>query len=44
VQNGGWNAWSGTMVLSSPYVMASSTTFCPMQAWDFSVTGTRGGL
>jgi hypothetical protein len=44
VQNGGWNAWSGTMVLSSPYVMASSTTFCPMHAWDFSVTGTRGGL
>jgi Fibronectin type III domain len=42
VQNGEWNAWKGTMVLSSPYVMASSTTFCPMQAWDFSVTGTHG--
>jgi Fibronectin type III domain len=42
VRNGGWNAWHGTMVLSSPYVMASSTTFCPVQAWDFSLTGTHG--
>jgi hypothetical protein len=42
VQNGGWNAWSGTMVLSSPYVTASATTFCPVQSWDFSVTGTNG--
>ena len=42
VQNGGWNAWSGTMVLSSPYVTATSTTFCPAQSWKFSVTGTHG--
>jgi Fibronectin type III domain len=42
VRNGGWNAWHGTMVLSSPYVMASSTTFCPEQAWAFSVAGTHG--
>jgi hypothetical protein len=42
VDNGGWNAWSGTMVLSSPYVMATSTTFCPVQSWDFDVTGTHG--
>jgi hypothetical protein len=42
VSNGGWNAWSGTMVLSSPYVMNSSTTYCPAQAWNFSVTGTHG--
>jgi len=41
VNNGAWNAWSGTMVLSSPYVMASSTTFCPAQSWDFAVTGTH---
>jgi hypothetical protein len=41
VDNGGWNAWSGTMVLSSPYVMSSSSsTYCPSQAWNFSVTGT----
>jgi hypothetical protein len=42
VDNGGWNAWSGTLVLSSPYVMATSTTYCPMQSWDFAVTGTHG--
>jgi Fibronectin type III domain len=42
VSNGAWNAWSGTMVLSSPYVMASSSTFCPEQSWDFTVTGTHG--
>jgi hypothetical protein len=30
------------MVLSSPYVTASSTTFCPAQAWNFHVTGTSG--
>jgi hypothetical protein len=42
VQNGGWNSWSGTMVLSSPYVMATSSTFCPVQSWKFSVTGTHG--
>jgi Fibronectin type III domain len=41
VQNGGWNAWSGTMVLNSPYVMASSTTFCAVQSWQFAVTGTN---
>jgi Fibronectin type III domain len=42
VSNGAWNAWSGTMVLTSPYVMASSTTFCPAQSWHFAVTGTHG--
>jgi hypothetical protein len=42
VQYGAWNAWSGTMVLSSPYVTASATTFCAVQSWDFSVTGTHG--
>ena len=42
VSNGAWSAWSGTLVLSSPYVMASSSTFCPAQSWDFAVTGTHG--
>ena len=42
VQNGGWNAWSGTMVLSSPYVMPTSSTFCAVQSWTFAVTGTHG--
>ncbi len=42
VRHGGWNAWSGTMVLSSPYVRASSSTYCPAQSWSFSITGTHG--
>lgn len=42
VRNGGWNTWSGTMVLTSPYVTPSSTTYCPVQSWHFSVTGTHG--
>jgi hypothetical protein len=42
VSYGAWNAWSGTLVLTSPYVMASSTAFCPVQSWDFTVTGTLG--
>jgi hypothetical protein len=40
VSNGGWTKWNGTMVLSSPYTTASSSTFCPSQSWDFSLTGT----
>ena len=39
IQNGGWKAWSGTLVLSSPYVMATSSTFCAVQSWTFSITG-----
>jgi hypothetical protein len=31
------------MVLSSPYVMATSSTYCPAQSWSFSVTGTQAG-
>jgi hypothetical protein len=42
VSNGAWSSWSGTMVLSSPYIMASSTTSCAAQSWDFAVTGTHG--
>jgi chitodextrinase len=42
VDNGGWNAWTGSMVLSSPYVMNTSSTYCPSQSWNFSVTGTHG--
>jgi hypothetical protein len=40
VNNGQWTSWSGTMVLSSPYITASSTTYCPAQSWNFHVTGT----
>jgi hypothetical protein len=40
VSNGGWTKWNGTMVLSSPYVTASSSTYCPSQSWNFSLAGT----
>jgi hypothetical protein len=40
VSNGGWTKWKGTMMLSSPYTTASSTTYCPSQSWNFSLTGT----
>jgi chitodextrinase len=41
VDNGGWNSWRGTMVLTSPYVTASGGYYCPAQSWDFAVTGTH---
>ena len=41
VDNGGWNAWNGTMVLNSPYVTADGGFFCPQQSWNFSLTGTH---
>lgn len=41
VDNGAWNSWNGSLQLSSPYVTASSTTFCPAQSWNFSLTGTH---
>lgn len=41
VNNGGWNAWSGSMDLESPYVTADSNFFCPQQSWSFAVTGTH---
>jgi hypothetical protein len=42
ISNGGWTKWNGTMVLTSPYTNASSSTFCPSQNWDFSITGSSG--
>jgi hypothetical protein len=39
VNSGAWTSWTGSMRLSSPYVNASSTTFCPSQSWTFSLTG-----
>ena len=33
--------WSGTMVLTSPYVTASGGYFCPSQNWNFAITGTH---
>jgi hypothetical protein len=41
VTNGGWTSWSGTMVLTSPYVTASGGYFCPSQNWNFAITGTH---
>lgn len=40
VRNGSWTVWSGTMQLSSPYVQANSTYYCPSQSWNFHLTGS----
>jgi hypothetical protein len=40
VANGGWTKWNGSMVLSSPYITANSTYYCPSQSWNFALTGT----
>jgi hypothetical protein len=39
VSHGGWTAWNGTMSVSSPYVQANSTYYCPQQSWQFSLSG-----
>lgn len=41
VANGAWNAWTGTMKVSSPYTTVGSE-YCPAQNWNFAVTGTHG--
>jgi hypothetical protein len=41
VTNGAWNAWKGTMKVSSPYTTVGNE-YCPAQSWSFAVTGTRG--
>ncbi|MGH3171333.1 MAG: fibronectin type III domain-containing protein [Trebonia sp.] len=39
VTNGAWSSWTGTMVITSPYATANSTSYCPSQSWRFSVAG-----
>ena len=41
VHNGAWNSWHGTMMLSSPYVPAGGNSYCPAQAWNFSLSGSN---
>jgi hypothetical protein len=41
VSNGGWTAWSGTLVLGAPYIQPDSTHFCSAESWTFAVTGTH---
>jgi hypothetical protein len=40
VAHGSWNAWHGTMQLSSPYLVVSSTNYCPAQSWTFNLSGS----
>jgi hypothetical protein len=40
VSNGAWSAWTGNLSISSPYVTANSTYYCPAQSWTFSLSGT----
>jgi hypothetical protein len=39
VDNGAWNSWHGTWVVSAPYT-TDGNGFCPAQAWDFTITST----
>jgi hypothetical protein len=36
--DGAWNAWSGSMQVSSPYVTVGDE-FCAAQSWTFTMTG-----
>lgn len=40
VENGAWNTWHGSWVVSSPYTTENASTYCPSQSWTFSLTGT----
>jgi len=42
ISNGGWTAWSGTLLISAPYTQPTSTTYCPSQTWDLNLTGQGG--
>lgn len=42
ISNGGWTAWSGTLMISAPYTQPTSTTYCPSQNWDLNLTGQGG--
>lgn len=37
VHNGAWTAWTGTMVLSAPY-LSLDNGYCPAGTWTFAVT------
>jgi hypothetical protein len=37
VQNGAWSAWTGTMVMSAPY-LSEGDEYCPSGTWTFAVT------
>ena len=37
VHNGAWTAWTGTMVLSAPY-LSLDNGYCPAATWTFAVT------
>jgi hypothetical protein len=37
VDNGAWTAWTGTMVMSAPY-LTMDNGYCPSATWTFAVT------
>ena len=39
ISNGGWTAWSGTLLISAPYTQPTSSTYCPSQSWGLGLTG-----
>jgi Fibronectin type III domain len=42
VVNGAWTAWTGTMVMSAPYIPEGSE-YCPSGTWTFAVTSGLSG-
>jgi hypothetical protein len=38
-----WTAWSGTMVVTSPYTRDGSSYYCPYQSWILRLDATTGG-
>jgi len=38
ISNGAWGGWTGTVVLSTPYVSVGSG-YCPAANWNFSLSG-----
>jgi hypothetical protein len=38
INRGAWTAWTGEMVLNSPYMDVGGGYYCPTQSWRFRVT------
>jgi hypothetical protein len=43
VTNGAWDAWTGTMQVSTPYITVGDE-YCPTASWSFAVVGTNNAL
>lgn len=39
ISNGQWTSWHGTVIDNAPYTTDGSSSYCPAQSWNYSVTG-----